>query len=108
MSINDILIMFLAVVFGAQVCRFLPEFLPKRVLSSPILQKLNEMLPLVIMLLLLFTSLKFPKSAEGLNMLLAQLLALVCVVGSYMLLKNTFLSVVLGIASINLFLFVLF
>ncbi|MDD0823189.1 AzlD domain-containing protein [Mannheimia sp. AT1] len=107
MSTNDILIMFVALILGAQLCRFLPEFLPKKVLSSPILQKLNKMLPLVIMILLLLTSLAFPKNGEGFNTLFAQLFALVCVLGSYIWLKNTFLSVALGILGLNLFLAVL-
>ncbi len=65
MSNSDILMMFAALVLGSQICRFLPEFLPKKVLSSPILQKLNKMLPLVIMLLLLLTSLSFPKTEKA-------------------------------------------
>lgn len=104
MSTNDILMMFASLVLGSQICRFLPEFLPKKVLSSPILQKLNKMLPLVIMLLLLLTSLTFPKSGESWGFIFAQLFALICVLGSYIWLKNTFLSVALGILSLNLFL----
>lgn len=104
MSTNDILMMFAALVLGSQICRFLPEFLPKKVLSSPILQKLNKMLPLVIMLLLLLTSLNFPKNGEGFNLILAQILALAGVLGSYVWLKNTFLSVALGILGVNVFL----
>lgn len=107
MSTNDMLIMFSALVFGAQLCRFLPEFLPKKILSSPILQKLNKILPLVIMILLLLTSLTFPKNGEEFNTLFAQLFALVCVLGSYIWLQNTFLSVALGILGLNLFLAVL-
>lgn len=107
MSLNDILIMFVALILGTQLCRFLPEFLPKKVLSSPILQKLNKTLPLVIMLLLLLTSLTFPKNGEGFNLILAQILALMGVLGSYIWLKNTFLSVALGILGVNVFLLVL-
>lgn len=107
MSTNEILIMFIALILGTQLCRFLPEFLPKKALSSPLLQKLNKILPLVIMLLLLLTSLTFPKNSEGLTPFLAQILALICVLGSYIWLKNTFLSVALGIISLNLFLSVL-
>ncbi|WP_240021846.1 AzlD domain-containing protein [Mannheimia haemolytica] len=73
-------------------------------LSSPILQKLNKMLPLVIMLLLLLTSLNFPKNGEGFNLILAQILALIGVLGSYVWLKNTVLSVALGIFGVNVFL----
>ncbi|MFA9501031.1 AzlD domain-containing protein [Mannheimia sp. E30BD] len=107
MSLNDILIMFVALILGTQICRFLPEFLPKKVLSLPILQKLNKMLPLVIMVLLLLTSLTFPKSGEGPHLILAQTLALLCVLGSYIWFKNTFLSVALGILGVNVFLSIL-
>lgn len=65
MSTSEILMMFGALILGTQLCRFLPQFLPKKVLSAPILQKLNRTLPLVIMLLLLFTSLSMPKNSEG-------------------------------------------
>lgn len=104
MSLNDILIMFVVLILGTQICRFLPEFLPKKILSSPILQKLNKTLPLVIMLLLLLTSLTFPKNGEGVHLILAQTLALIGVLGSYIWLKNTFLSVALGILGVNIFL----
>lgn len=107
MSHSEILMMFAALIFGTQLCRFLPQFLPKKVLSSPMLQKLNKNLPLVIMLLLVLTSLSLPKNGEGLSLFLAQLLALGCVIGSYIWLKNTFLSVALGILSVNGFLWLL-
>ncbi|STY60712.1 Uncharacterised protein [Mannheimia haemolytica] len=42
MSTNDTLIMFAALVLGSQICRFLPEFLPKKVLSSPIFAKIKQ------------------------------------------------------------------
>lgn len=104
MNNNDILMMFAAIVLGVQICRFLPEFLPKKVLSSPILQKLNKILPLVIMILLVLTSLTFPQAGNDFKMLFAQLFALICVLTSYIWLKNTFFSVALGIAGLNLFL----
>lgn len=107
MSTSEILMMFSALILGTQLCRFLPQFLPKKVLSAPILQKLNRMLPLVIMLLLLFTSLSMPKNGEGFALFFAQILALGCVVGSYIWLKNTFLSVALGIIGLNGFLWLL-
>lgn len=107
MSTSEILMMFGALILGTQLCRFLPQFLPKKVLSAPILQKLNRMLPLVIMLLLLFTSLSMPKNGEGFVLFFAQILALGCVVGSYIWLKNTFLSVALGIIGLNGFLWLL-
>ncbi|EXI62440.1 hypothetical protein MHD_09550 [Mannheimia granulomatis] len=107
MQTNEILMMFAALVLGTQICRFLPEFLPKKVLASPILQKLNKMLPLVIMLLLVLTSLSMPKDSTGLPLFFAQVLALACVIVSYKWLQNTLLSVGLGILSLNGFLWLL-
>lgn len=104
MTFSDILMMWAALILGTQLCRFLPTFLPKKVLASSILQKLNQMLPLVIMLLLLLTSLSVPSDSQGVPLLLAQIAALALVVLSYHKLKNTLLSVALGIVSLNLFL----
>lgn len=107
MQTNDILMMFIALFFGTQLCRFIPEFLPKKVLAHPILQKLNKMLPLVIMLLLVLTSLSIPHNQTELPLFSAQVLALICVMLSYKWLKNTLLSVALGIAGLNGFLWLL-
>lgn len=104
METTDILAMFAALILGTQLCRFIPEFLPKKLLSHPILQKLNKMLPLVIMLLLILTSLAIPHNQSDIPMFIAQLLALACVTLSYNWFKNTLLSVALGIASLNVFL----
>lgn len=107
MQTNDILMMFIAIFLGTQLCRFIPEFLPKKVLAHPILQKLNKMLPLVIMLLLVLTSLSIPHNQTELPLFSAQVLALICVMLSYKWLKNTLLSVALGIAGLNGFLWLL-
>ncbi|RRN05451.1 AzlD domain-containing protein [Bibersteinia trehalosi] len=101
MPTTDILAMFAALMLGTQLCRFIPEFLPKKVLAHPILQKLNKTLPLVIMLLLVLTSLTIPHNNSDMPLLYAQLLALICVILSYKWFKNTLLSVALGIASLN-------
>lgn len=107
MQTNDILMMFIALFLGTQLCRFIPEFLPKKVLAHPILQKLNKMLPLVIMLLLVLTSLSIPHNQKELPMFTAQIFALICVLLSYKWLKNILLSVALGILSLNGVLWVL-
>lgn len=101
MPTNDILIMLAVLTLGTQLCRFLPEFLPKKMLSSPILQKLNKMLPLAIMLLLMLTSLSLPNATNGYTLFIAQLLALCCVILSYRQVGNTLLSVAIGILSLN-------
>lgn len=107
MEFNQILAMFLALLLGTQLCRFFPEFLPKKVLAHPILQKLNKMLPLAILMLLVLTSLSVPHSRSEMPLFFAQLLALGLVVFSYQKLKNTFLSVALGILSLNGFIWLL-
>lgn len=107
MTFNQILMMFIALVLGTQLCRFFPEFLPKNVLAHPILQKLNRMLPLAILMLLVLTSLSVPHHSREMPLFFAQLLALGLVVLSYQKLKNTFLSVALGIFSLNGFIWLL-
>ncbi|AUI66994.1 MULTISPECIES: AzlD domain-containing protein [Glaesserella] len=107
METLDIIYMLIALVLGTQLCRFIPLFLPKSVLSSPILQKLNKMLPLVIMTLLVLTSLSLPKENEGYTLFLAQVIALILVIVSYKGFKNILLSVGLGILSLNGLLWVL-
>lgn len=101
MTTNELLMMFVALILGTQLCRFLPTFLPKKVLTAPILQKLNNMLPLVIMLLLLLTSLSLPSAESGSSLFVAQMIALIGVLSSYLWLKNTFLSVAIGIIGLN-------
>lgn len=98
------LAMLLALLLGTQLCRFLPLFLPQAVLNHPILQKLNKILPLVIMLLLLFTSLAIPNAEQGYSLFAAQVFALLSVVASYRWLNNILISVGLGILNLNLWL----
>lgn len=107
MSTSDIFMMWGSLILGTQLCRFLPVFLPKKILASPILQKLNRMLPLVIMLLLLLSSLSIPNETSGVMLLFSQIAALVLVVLSYQKLRNTLLSVALGIIGLNGFLWLL-
>lgn len=107
MTTADIFMMWGSLILGTQLCRFLPTYLPKKVLASAILQKLNRILPLVIMLLLLLSSLSLPKEGGDFSLLIAQIAALVLVVLSYQWLRNTLLSVALGIIGLNGFLWVM-
>lgn len=107
METLDILYLLLALFLGTQLCRFIPWFFPKKWLTLSTLQKLNKMLPLVIMLLLLLTSIKLPSETNGYALSLAQMLALVSVVLSYKWLNNILLSVSLGILNVNLLLWLL-
>lgn len=104
MSNLDTVLMLIALTLGTQICRFIPLVIPKSFLSHPILQKLNRILPLVIMLLLVLTSLSMPTAEHGYSLFIAQLLALASVVVSYKWFSNILLSVGLGIVSLNLLL----
>lgn len=107
MENSDIILMFIALLLGTQINRFLPLFLPKKFLTHPVLQKLNQFLPLVIMLLLVLSSLAFSKLEEGYSLLIAQITALIMVIISYHKFKNVLLSIVFGIACLNSVLFLL-
>lgn len=104
MGLTETILMLISLTLGTQIPRFLPLILPKSLLSSPILSKLNKMLPLVIMFLLVLTSLSLPKENTGYALFISQLLALVTVVLSYKWLNNILLSVALGILNLNLLL----
>lgn len=102
----DLILMLIALTLGTQICRFIPLIIPNSLLTHPILQKLNKMLPLVIMLLLVLTSLNIPTTGEY-TMLIAQIIALIGVLFSYKWFNNILLSVGLGILNINLLLWLL-
>lgn len=102
----ELVYMLIALVLGTQLCRFIPLVLPKSLLAHPVLQKLNKMLPLVIMILLVVTSIQLPDFGlnSGYSRFFAQLLALVAVIISYRWKKNILLSVGLGIILLNILL----
>lgn len=90
------------------VLRAAPLLLPKAWLNSPLLRALNLALPLCVMVLLLLASLAIGPTATAEPMLLpAQLLALACVWWSYRRWRQVFLSMVVGVAAINGWLWVL-
>lgn len=90
--------------------RAMPAVLPKRWLDTAIMHRLNESLPLAVMILLILSSLDlsvFTHLTATINLpngkrLIAQLLALVMVLLSYHRFKNLLLSMVTGILAINL------
>lgn len=97
--------------------RLTPIILPKRLLDAPLLLAVNKALPLSVMTLLILTSLHWqqPKPMPnamtmslGLSpLLVAEILALLVVLLSYHWKKQLLLSMVVGIASLNGFLWVL-
>lgn len=97
--------------------RITPIILPKRLLDAPLLLAVNKALPLSVMTLLILTSLHWqqPKPMPnalsvslGLSpLLVAEILALLVVLLSYHWKKQLLLSMLVGIASLNGFLWVL-
>lgn len=98
--------------------RLTPIILPKRLLDAPLLLAVNKALPLSVMTLLILTSLHWqqPKAMPnampnamsvslGLSpLLMAEILALIVVLLSYHWKKQLLLSMLVGIASLNGFL----
>ena len=93
------------------VTRALPALIPKKLLDTPWLHRLNESLPLSVMVLLILTSLSYQglsqstgiNSAE-LHLLMAQIGALFLVLFIYHISRQLLVSMVVGIAAINGFL----
>ncbi|MGR6982167.1 AzlD domain-containing protein [Testudinibacter sp. P27/CKL/0425] len=103
MSNSQLLLTLLGMAAAIFACRALPLFLPQRWLQLGWLQSLNRTLPLCIMLILLFSSLSIPTVlSDSLQALGVELLALSAVLLSYIWLRNTLLSVALGVLGINL------
>ena len=96
------------------VTRALPALIPKKLLDTPWLHRLNESLPLSVMVLLILTSLSYQGLSEniGLNsaelhLLMAQIGALLLVLFVYHISRQLLVSMVVGIAAINGFLWLL-
>ena len=93
------------------ITRALPALIPKKLLDTPWLHRLNESLPLSVMVLLILTSLSYQGLSEhaGLNsaevhLLMAQIGALLLVLFIYHLSRQLLVSMIVGIAAINGFL----
>ena len=96
------------------ITRALPALIPKKLLDTPWLHRLNESLPLSVMVLLILTSLSYQGLSEhaGLNsaevhLLMAQIGALLSVLFVYHLSRQLLVSMIVGIAAINGFLWLL-
>jgi len=97
------------------ITRALPALIPKKLLDTPWLHRLNESLPLSVMVLLILTSLSYQGLSDnagfqaGLNsaevhLFMAQIGALLLVVVVYHLSRQLLISMIVGIAAINGFL----
>lgn len=90
------------------IIRALPALIPKQILDTPWLHRLNESLPLSVMVLLILTSLSYQDlstvtgmhSAE-LHLLLAQIGALILVLLVYHISRQLLVSMIVGIATLN-------
>lgn len=106
MSEREMLWLLAVLLMGAItfVLRAAPVLLPKAWLQSPLLRALNRALPLCVMALLLLSSLAIgtaPQSPQSPHLLIAQILALACVWLTYRWRRNVLLSMVVGVAAIN-------
>lgn len=92
------------------ILRAFPTFVPKRILDSHLLRALNYALPLSVMTVLIIHSMGIDYThLDPLN-IITKVLALLLVLASYMLWRNVFLSVIIGVAALNgfIYLFALF
>ena len=90
------------------ITRALPALIPKKILDTPWLHRLNESLPLSVMVLLILTSLSYQDLSQstGINsaeihLLMAQIGALLLVLFVYHISRQLLVSMVVGIATIN-------
>lgn len=90
--------------------RITPIVLPKRLLESPIFLAVNKGLPLAVMTLLILAGLTWHDHNQNFTLsplLFAQILALIVVLVSYHYWRQLLISMVIGIASLNGFLWLL-
>lgn len=90
------------------VTRAIPALIPQKLLDKPWLHRLNESLPLSVLVLLILTSLSYQDlstniglSSVELHLLLAQIGALLLVLLIYHISRQLLVSMVVGIAAIN-------
>ena len=90
------------------ITRAIPALIPQKLLDKPWLHRLNESLPLSVMVLLILTSLSYLDlsvttriTSPELHLLLAQVGALVLVLFIYHISRQLLVSMVVGIAVLN-------
>lgn len=115
MSSSYLILATLAMAAVTFITRALPALIPKKLLDTPWLHRLNESLPLSVMVLLILTSLSYQGLSgdagfqAGLNnaevhLFMAQIGALLLVLVVYHLSRQLLVSMIVGIAAINGFL----
>ena len=90
------------------ITRAIPALIPQKMLDKPWLHRLNESLPLSVLVLLILTSLAYQElsftthlSDAALHLLLAQIGALALVLLVYHISRQLLISMIVGIAAIN-------
>lgn len=90
------------------ITRAIPALIPRKLLDKPWLHRLNESLPLSVLVLLILTSLSYQDLSlvDGINntaahLLLAQIGALLLVLLIYHVSRQLLVSMVVGIAALN-------
>ena len=90
------------------ITRAIPALIPQKLLDKPWLHRLNESLPLSVLVLLILTSLSYrdlslttPMSSPELHLLCAQIAALLLVLCIYHLSRQLLVSMIVGIAALN-------
>lgn len=103
----------LAMAMVTFITRALPALIPRKVLDTPWLHRLNESLPLSVMVLLILTSLSYQNlpadialNVPELHLLMAQIGALLLVLFVYHISRQLLVSMVVGIAAINGFVWI--
>ena len=98
------------------ITRALPALIPQRLLNTPWLHRLNERLPLSVLVLLILTSLSYQGLFTGFTltaeagqvaMLTAQIGALIIVLAIYHWSRQLLVSMIAGIAALNAILWLL-
>ena len=113
MSSSYLIMATLAMAAVTFLTRATPALLPKALLDKPWLHRLNESLPLSVLVLLILGSLAIPTlsdiqaSAADTQLLLAQIGALMVVLLIYHVSRQLLVSMIAGIAALNGLLWVL-
>ncbi|MBP6346505.1 MAG: AzlD domain-containing protein [Neisseriaceae bacterium] len=81
--------------------RAFPTLVPKPWLDSRVLRALNFALPISVMVVLILASLSLSEAKFSLPRLSAEVLALGAVLLTYVFWRNVFVSVIVGVASLN-------
>lgn len=105
MTISTLIASIIAMGVITFILRAFPTFVPKRILDSHLLRYLNYALPLSVMAVLIIHSMEIDFFAPDLSAIIAKILALLLVLASYGCWRNVFLSVIVGVAALNGFLY---